>query len=81
MSSLEPVASPLPTTLPTFSWSQINASAPARLVRATTRPGRTQDFEYAVLVQADKLRWTGYTATRGGFLAGPKGRSVSPIGG
>jgi len=73
--------SPAPPSIGTFRWSQINASAPARLVRATTRPGRTQDFEYAVLVHADKLRWTGYTATRGGFLADAKGRSVSPIGG
>ena len=74
-------SSPIPTTLPTFSWSQINASAPARLVRATTSAGRTKDFNYAVLLQAAGLRWTAFTTAGKGFLASPKGRDVKPIGG
>jgi len=63
----------------TFSWSQVNASAPARLVRATTKRGR--DFEYAVLIEAAGLRWSAYTATSGGYLADSAGRAVRPIGG
>ena len=74
-------SSSAPPSIGTFTWSQVNASAPARLVRATTRPGRTQDFEYAVLVRADQLRWTGYTATGGGYLADAKGRNVTTLGG
>ena len=74
-------SSAIPTNLPTFSWSQINASAPARLVRATTRAGHAEDFNYAVLLQAAGLRWTAYTASGRGVLANPKGRDVTPIGG
>jgi hypothetical protein len=74
-------SSSVPASLPAFEWSQINASAPARLVRATTTAGRAKDFNYAVLLQADKLRWSAFTAAGRGFLATPKGRGVTPIGG
>jgi hypothetical protein len=74
-------SSPAASTLATFSWSQINASAPARIVRATTRRGGAKGFDYAVLVDAAGLRWSGYTAASGAFLADARGRHVKPIGG
>src|SRR4051794_12937116 len=64
-----------------FSWSKVNPSAPARIVRATTKSGHAGDFQYAVLLDAAGLRWSAYTATGGGFLADTKGRGVKPIGG
>jgi hypothetical protein len=66
------------TGVQTFAWSQINASAPARLVRATGRP---TDFNYAVLLDAAGLRWSGYTTGGKGYLADDNGRAVKPIGG
>ena len=74
-------STPMPTALPTFSWSQINASAPARLVRGTTSAGNAGNFNYAVLIQAAGLRWTAFTQSGRGYLANTKGREIKPIGG
>jgi uncharacterized iron-regulated membrane protein len=65
-----------PTPPGTFAWSQINASAPARIVRATDQ----KTFQYAVLIDAAGLRWSGYTSA-GGYLADAKGKGVKPLGG
>jgi hypothetical protein len=69
--------------LPTFSWSQVDPSAPRRLVGATTgrakRPATA--FNYAVLIDAAGLRWTAYVQGGAGFQSGPDGRNVVRLGG
>ena len=69
--------------LPTFSWSQVDPSAPRRLVSATTRRARrpATAFDYAVLIDAAGLRWTAYLHGGTGFQSGPDGRDLVRLGG
>jgi hypothetical protein len=62
-----------------FPWPRIDPSAPARIVRATTR--RPSSFSYVVLVDAAGLRWSAFLRDGKGFTASLDGREVRPLGG
>ena len=65
----------------TFSWSQIDASAPNRVVRAVTRGRKTSSFDYLALIDAAGLRWSAFLKGGGGtFSAAPDGSGVSKVG-
>ena len=65
----------------TFSWSQVEASAPNRVVRAATRGRGSSSFDYLVLIDAAGLRWSAFLkAGRGTFQADPDGGNVRKIG-
>ena len=65
----------------TFAWSQVDASAPRRLVRtATLRAGQPASaFSYAVLMDAAGLKWQVYLRDGTHFTASPDGRRVERI--
>ena len=63
-----------------FSWSQINLSAPNRVVRAATRGRRPSTFDYIVLIDAAGLRWSAFLKNnRGTFQANLDGTGVRKI--
>jgi hypothetical protein len=65
----------------TFSWSEIDASAPNRIVRAMTKGRSSRSFDYLVLIDAVGLRWSAFLKNgRGTFQAEPDGRGVSKVG-
>jgi hypothetical protein len=73
--------SPSGATGRTFTWSQINASAPNRIVRAATRGRGAKAFDYVVLIDAAGLRWSAFLKNgRGTFQAQPDGSGVIKVG-
>lgn len=65
---------------PTFGWSQIDAAAPARIVRAATRGRPSRAFDYLVLLDANGLGWSAFLRGGGTFSAAPDGSAVSRVG-
>ena len=63
-----------------FAWSQVDASAPARIVRAATRGRSSRAFDYLVLIDAAGLRWSAFLKGGGTFSAPPDGSEVSRVG-
>lgn len=65
----------------TFSWSQVDLSAPNRIVRAATRGRSSSTFDYLVMIDAAGLRWSAFLKdNRGSFQAQPDGSGVRKIG-
>ena len=62
-----------------FPWQDADLSAPARIVRATTR-GRPRSFDYAVLIEGAGLRWSAHLKDGTQFTASPDGREVTRVG-
>jgi hypothetical protein len=62
-----------------FRWSQVDAAAPARIVRATTR-GRSSRADYLVLLDAAGLRWSLFLKGGARYSASLDGRSVTRAG-
>jgi hypothetical protein len=60
----------------TFSWAQVNASAPRRIAtEVSRRTGRAPSaFGYAVLIDAAGLHWSAFTKSGKAFQAKPDGR-------
>jgi hypothetical protein len=65
----------------TYSWSQVNASAPRRIVRAMQRGRPTREVGYLVLMNAGGLRWSAFRQDGTGFTARADGRGVTRIAG
>jgi hypothetical protein len=65
----------------TFSWSQIDSSAPNRVVRAATRGRSSRAFNYLVLIDATGLRWSAFLKGGASYSAAPDGSAVTRVGG
>ena len=63
-----------------FPWADVDLSAPARIVRATTRGRGAQSFGYVVLLEGAGLRWSAFVKDGGTFSASPDGREVTRVG-
>lgn len=64
-----------------FAWSDVDPSAPARIVREATRGRASRSLAYLVLIDAAGLRWSAFLKGGGTFSASPDGREVNRIGG
>ena len=65
----------------TFSWSQVDPSAPSRIARGATRGRRASDFDYLVLLDAAGLRWSAFLENDAGtYQAEPDGSDLRKIG-
>jgi hypothetical protein len=64
-----------------FTWSQIDASAPNRIVRAATRGRSSRSFDYLVLLDSSGLRWSAFLKGGGIYSAAPDGSAVTRVGG
>ena len=62
-----------------FTFSDVNASAPRRIVTASTGK-RPERFDYLVLIDATGLRWSAFLKNGTHFTASPDGRDVSRVG-
>ena len=78
---LSDTSSPGVASQATFSWSQIDASAPRRIVRRAVRGKSSRELSYLVLLDAGGLRWSAFLSSGAGFTAGADGRGVRRIGG
>ena len=65
----------------TFSWSQVDASAPNLVARGATRGRRSSSFDYLVLIDAAGLRWSAFLKNGAGtYQAEPDGGGLRKIG-
>ena len=65
----------------TFSWSQVDPSAPSRIARGATRGRRSSAFDYLVLLDAAGLRWSAFLKNGAGtYQADPDGSELRKIG-
>lgn len=67
-------------TLATFTWKDVDASAPRRLAERAVRGGSSRELSYLVLLETSRLRWSAFLADGTGFSAGPDGRGARRIG-
>ena len=65
----------------TFAWSEVDASAPRRIIRRAARGTSPRELSYLVLADAGQLRWSAFLASGAGFSARADGRGVRPSGG
>ena len=63
-----------------FAWSEVDAAAPGRIVRATTRGGSPRAFDYLVLLEGAGLRWSAFLKDGAAYSARPDGSGVSRVG-
>ena len=77
---LSDTSAPGSSALPTFGFSDINASAPRRVATRALEGKSSRELSYLVLNDAAGLRWAAFLSSGTGFTARADGRGVKRIG-
>lgn len=67
-------------TLATFTWKDVDPSAPRRIAERAVRGTSSRELSHLILLDTGGLRWSAFLAGGTGFTAGADGRGVRRIG-